>query len=225
MELASLFSSPFALLVITLVIIGVVKAISVVYNVYFFWSKKNVPYMPDSLSSIVGSWKLFLRRTSLPDWGQYMYYYHADAKYLGIMDFSTPGLLIRDPDLIKDITVKDFEHFPDHRTFVDENAEPLFSKNIFSLRGDRWREMRNTLSPSFTASKMKFMYELSQVLHRVRRLSGRSSGNLFFHRDEEDLQTVHHRRHRHDGFRRQREFHEGTQQRVLSERHRGHQVL
>ncbi|RLU15176.1 hypothetical protein DMN91_012170 [Ooceraea biroi] len=160
MELASLFSSPFALLVITLVIIGVVKAISVVYNVYFFWSKKNVPYMPDSLSSIVGSWKLFLRRTSLPDWGQYMYYYHADAKYLGIMDFSTPGLLIRDPDLIKDITVKDFEHFPDHRTFVDENAEPLFSKNIFSLRGDRWREMRNTLSPSFTASKMKFMHEL-----------------------------------------------------------------
>ncbi|XP_011705722.1 PREDICTED: cytochrome P450 9e2-like, partial [Wasmannia auropunctata] len=35
-----------------------------------------------------------------------------------------------------------------------------FTKNIFSLRGDRWRQMRNTLSPSFTASKMKFMFDL-----------------------------------------------------------------
>ncbi|RLU15174.1 hypothetical protein DMN91_012168 [Ooceraea biroi] len=160
MEFASLFSSPFALLVITLIIIGVVKAISVVYNAYFFWSKKNIPYMPDSLSSLITSWKLFLRLISFFDWGEYMYNYFPDAKYLGVMDFATPALLIRDPDLIKDITVKDFEHFPDHRAFVDEDVEPLFTKNVFNLRGDRWREMRNTLSPSFTASKMKFMYEL-----------------------------------------------------------------
>ncbi|EZA52471.1 Cytochrome P450 9e2 [Ooceraea biroi] len=115
-----------------------------------------------ALQPIGGFWLRYEKREkgNIPDWGQYMYYYHADAKYLGIMDFATPALLIRDPDLIKDITVKDFEHFPDHHTFVDEDVEPLFTKNIFSLRGDRWREMRNTLSPSFTASKMKFMYEL-----------------------------------------------------------------
>lgn len=76
------------------------------------------------------------------------------------MEFSMPGVLLRDPELIRDIMVKDFEHFPDHRSFVDEDLEPLFGKNIFSLRGDRWKEMRNTLSPSFTASKMKFMFDL-----------------------------------------------------------------
>jgi len=53
----------------------------------------------------------------------------------------------------------DFAYFPDHRAFVDESVEPLFGKNVFFLRGDRWREMRNTLTPSFTASKMKIMFD------------------------------------------------------------------
>jgi len=79
---------------------------------------------------------------------------------LGLWIFFNPVIILRDPELIKEIMVKDFEHFTDHRSVVDENIEPLFGKNIFSLRGDRWREMRNTLSPSFTASKMKFMFDL-----------------------------------------------------------------
>ncbi|KAL6261995.1 hypothetical protein P5V15_007083 [Pogonomyrmex californicus] len=76
------------------------------------------------------------------------------------MNFSMPAVLLREPELIKD-AVKDFKYFHDHRSFVDETVEPLFGKNIFSLRGDHWREMRNTLNTtSFTASKMKFMFEL-----------------------------------------------------------------
>ncbi|XP_028048315.1 cytochrome P450 9e2-like, partial [Monomorium pharaonis] len=59
-----------------------------------------------------------------------------------------------------EIIVKDFEHFTDHCAFLHESVEPLFGKNVFSLRGDRWKEMRTILSPSFTASKMKFMFEL-----------------------------------------------------------------
>jgi len=97
---------------------------------------------------------------SFVDYCQYLYNYFPDAKYVGVIDFGVPTVLLRDPELIRIITVKDFEYFPDHRSFVDESVEPLFGKNVFSLRGDRWKEMRNTLSPSFTASKMKFMFDL-----------------------------------------------------------------
>lgn len=66
-----------------------------------------------------------------------------------------------DPELIKQITVKDFEHFLDHRQFfLDEESEPLFGKSLFMLRGQRWRDMRATLSPAFTGSKMKQMFQL-----------------------------------------------------------------
>lgn len=46
-----------------------------------------------------------------------------------------PTLLIRDPELIKQITVKDFDHFVDHRSFASDDADPLWSKNLFSLKG------------------------------------------------------------------------------------------
>lgn len=44
-------------------------------------------------------------------------------------------LFIRDPDLIKQITVKDFDIFPEHRLIVDEDDDPLWGKNLFSSRG------------------------------------------------------------------------------------------
>ncbi|XP_071571144.1 cytochrome P450 9e2-like [Temnothorax nylanderi] len=156
----SWLSSPFALLLITLVVIGVLKIVAVLHHSCFYWKNKGVPYMPDSLSSFMSGWKLILSRISFVDHFRWVYNYFPDAKYVGIVDFGMPGVLVRDPELIKDIMVKDFESFPDHRSFVDDSVEPLFGKNIFSLRGDRWREMRNTLSPSFTASKMKFMFDL-----------------------------------------------------------------
>jgi len=132
----------------------------VLHHILFYWKNKDVPYLPNSLSVNITGWKLFLGRITFVDYFQYIYNYFPNAKYVGIMDFGTPVMLIRDPELIKDIMVKDFEYFPDHRSFVDENIDLLVSKNTFSLRGDRWRKIRNTLSPTFTANKMKFMFDL-----------------------------------------------------------------
>ncbi|KAF5303272.1 hypothetical protein FQA39_LY10011 [Lamprigera yunnana] len=81
------------------------------------------------------------------------------ARYCGHYQFSKPMLLIRDLELIKQITVKDFDNFMDHTTFFPEDTEPLWGKNLISLTGDKWRHMRATLSPSFTSSKMKFMFQ------------------------------------------------------------------
>lgn len=68
-------------------------------------------------------------------------------------------LSIRDPELIKQITVKDFEYFLDHRK-IPLDIGALFSKTLFMLTGQKWRDMRATLSPAFTGSKMRQMFEL-----------------------------------------------------------------
>ncbi|XP_072748313.1 cytochrome P450 9e2-like [Anoplolepis gracilipes] len=161
MELfSSLFTSPFKLLVTTLIIFGILKVVAVFHHVYFYWKGKGIPYLPDSLGSLITSWKIFLRRISIADFCLFLYNYFPDAKYFGMMNFATPTVCLRDPELIRNVLVKDFESFHDHQSFVDVSLEPLFGKNIFALRGDRWKEMRNTLSPSFTASKMKVMFDL-----------------------------------------------------------------
>lgn len=62
--------------------------------------------------------------------------------------------------MIKQITVKDFDHFTDHNSFIPEEVDPLIAKNLLSMKGQKWREMRATLSPAFTSSKMRAMYVL-----------------------------------------------------------------
>lgn len=86
--------------------------------------------------------------------------------------------MIKDPELVKQLTVKDFDHFTDHRSFVDPESEPIWGNNLFSLEGNslgaessaileissflgqRWKDMRATLSGSFTSSKIKHMFDV-----------------------------------------------------------------
>jgi len=46
--------------------------------------------------------------------------------------------VIKDPDLIKLVAIKDFEHFTDHPGLaVAEDVDPLWGKNLFALKGIR----------------------------------------------------------------------------------------
>lgn len=84
---------------------------------------------------------------------------------MGFYNLTTPIFMIRDPDVAKKIMVKDFDHFTDHTPTMTGTSEEiddrgLFSNSLFSLRGQKWRDMRATLSPAFTGSKMRHMFEL-----------------------------------------------------------------
>lgn len=158
MEGSSSFSV-FHLLVFTLVTIIISQAISVVYKECIYWKKRRIPH--PRVFPIIGSrWRVIFRRTAFADYVRYLYNYYSTAKYVGLMDFTTPAFYIRDCELIKEVAVKHFDRCPDHISFIDEEIDPIFGRNVFSLRGDRWREMRNTLSPFFTTSKMRFMFDL-----------------------------------------------------------------
>ncbi|XP_053996984.1 cytochrome P450 9e2-like [Hylaeus anthracinus] len=158
MELSSV-SFSFKLLVTAIVTISLAKFVSILHRQLTHWRNRRVPYIW-SMPVFGTGWRVFSRLMSFPDYAKFIYHYYPNVKYVGIMDFATPTVVIRDPELIKEISVKSFEHFPDHLGFVSEEVDPIFGRNIFSLRGDRWRVMRNTLSPSFTTSKMKFMFSL-----------------------------------------------------------------
>lgn len=101
-----------------------------------------------------------LRLQSVADFVKMTYNMNAEAKYVGMYDMTNPLVMIRDLELLKLITLKHFDMFMDHRMFVDENQDKLFSKNLFALRGERWRQIRAVLTPAFTSSKMRAMYKL-----------------------------------------------------------------
>lgn len=81
-------------------------------------------------------------------------------RYFGSYQFLQPSLFVRDLELIKKITVKDFEYFPDHFLLFSNNNDPITGSNLFALKGEKWKDLRSTLSPAFTSSKMKSMFVL-----------------------------------------------------------------
>lgn len=54
------------------------------------------------------------------------------------------------------ILIKDFNNFTDRGLYSGSYTNPL-NNNIFFSRGERWRTMRQKLSPTFTANKLKYM--------------------------------------------------------------------
>lgn len=63
--------------------------------------------------------------------------------------------------MIRQITVKDFDHFVNHRDFfTDADEGALFGKSLFAMTDQKWKHMRSTLSPAFTGSKMRMMFQL-----------------------------------------------------------------
>ncbi|XP_017782406.1 PREDICTED: cytochrome P450 9e2-like [Nicrophorus vespilloides] len=124
---------------------------------YSYWKNRNVtqgpivPIFGDNLLTV-------FRRESFFDMMNRLYQRFPNERYTGFYQMNNPMLLIRDTELMKMVTVKDFDHFTDHRTFLPDNSDPLWSKNLFALKGDKWREMRATMSPAFTSSKMRAMF-------------------------------------------------------------------
>lgn len=67
--------------------------------------------------------------------------------------------MIRDPEIFKQISIKDFDHFEDHFAFTDASTDKLWGNTLFFLNGQRWRRMRATVSPAFTGSKIRQMLD------------------------------------------------------------------
>jgi len=87
------------------------------------------------------------RALSFPDFVVYMYKKLKGYKYGGMYQFLRPVVLLRDPELIKMVTVKDFEHFLDHQAPISEEAEPLFGKALFNLKGEQFTACSVPLLP------------------------------------------------------------------------------
>lgn len=82
-----------------------------------------------------------------------------DKPFFGMFLFHKPGLMVTDPELIKRILVKDFNHFANRYSGSDTH-DPLGYYNLFSVKAPLWKSLRGKLSPFFSSGKLKSMYYL-----------------------------------------------------------------
>ncbi|CAG9827799.1 unnamed protein product [Diabrotica balteata] len=129
------------------------------YKPSIYWRERGVKQL-DFPNVLIENYFGFFKPIPLVKLISNLYNRFPGTRYSGMYQFNRPLLFVRDVDLIKQMLIKDFEHFNEHRDFSSEEVDPLWSKNLFSLKGNKWRNMRSTLSPSFTSSKMKGMLYL-----------------------------------------------------------------
>nr|XP_026327064.1 cytochrome P450 9e2-like [Hyposmocoma kahamanoa] len=105
-------------------------------------------------------WSVLAQREHISDQIIKTYNQFSDQRFYGSFQLVKPMVQVRDIELIKNISIKDFEHFLNHNQFLNTEIEPVFGRNLFGLTGQEWKDMRSTLSPAFTSSKMKMMLPL-----------------------------------------------------------------
>ncbi|XP_055685302.1 probable cytochrome P450 28d1 [Lutzomyia longipalpis] len=90
------------------------------------------------------------------------------ANFVGFYNMMQPQILLLKPDLIKMVTVKNFQNFHDNgfAEMFNKDSDPVFTKTIFMLRGTDWKENRQELAPAFTDSKMKSLIVLIEEVSK-----------------------------------------------------------
>lgn len=66
---------------------------------------------------------------------------------VGLFSGRQPIYLVKDVDILRQITIKDFDNFEDHDALVDSRNDTLLGNTLILLDGQKWRDMRQTLSP------------------------------------------------------------------------------
>ncbi|XP_047105613.1 cytochrome P450 9e2-like [Schistocerca piceifrons] len=112
---------------------------------------------------------LAFRKLAMHDIVIQLYHKLDPHAYGGFFLFSVPLVMIRDPEIIRTVTVKDFDHFTDHFVlFGNSKHNPMLRRMLFSLKGREWHDMRCTLSPAFSSMKMKNMFLLmTEIGHQM----------------------------------------------------------
>lgn len=122
-------------------------------STYGKWRKLNIPYLPPV--PLFGNTARMMTKLEHPiDMIERFYSSFPDAKLFGYYQMRDPMLLVRDPELINTILVKEFSHFTDHGIDLDSSASVL-ANSLFFANGQKWRTMRQKLSPGFTSGKLK----------------------------------------------------------------------
>lgn len=125
---------------------------------YSYWERRGVKYVEPSFpfGNLANN---FLQKQSIA--GLYQTFYNnseaATEPFIGIFSLFQPVLILRDPELIRKVLIKDFQYFVDRGFYHDHNVD-ILSANLFAIDGAKWKNVRTKLSPTFTSGKLKAMF-------------------------------------------------------------------
>ncbi|XP_077564072.1 cytochrome P450 3A24-like isoform X3 [Haemaphysalis longicornis] len=125
-----------------------------------YWRDQKVVH--EKFSLIFGPAKRLLSKPSCQsDQERYQKF----GRVFGIYEGGKPTLVVADPELVKQILVRDFPAFPNRR--LRQLKDSILSNMMVFAYVDRWRKIRPAASPAFSTGKLKKMNGLIQDCAKV----------------------------------------------------------
>ncbi|CAG2116819.1 unnamed protein product, partial [Medioppia subpectinata] len=109
---------------------------------------------PHGPHSIADGFRCLRFLGSVVDWEVDLYRRNRGQTF-GLYETTKPVLYLTDPDLIRDVLVKDFHVFNNRRDL--RSGDKLTDNMIDVLRDDHWKRVRTAMSPTFSSGKLKKM--------------------------------------------------------------------
>lgn len=125
-----------------------------------YWKRRGVEFIPGNL--IFGNFKDAVLFRSPPGWhiGQLYKKARPDAPFIGFYIFHKPCLLVRDPEIAKQIMIRNFDNFPDRHFGGSKERDSSGMRNLFSMRSPLWKYLRTKITPTLRKSKLNQMLPL-----------------------------------------------------------------
>lgn len=147
------------------ILLSSILVLFIVIYVFFkctfkYWEKRGLPHLKPVFPYGTME-RSFNRKIFFPLWIKKNYdeFKSKGYRHGGIYNFASPVYIPVDPEYVKNILQRDFNHFMDRGIYYNEKDDPL-SAHLVSLGGQRWRHLRAKLTPTFTSGKMKTMFDI-----------------------------------------------------------------
>lgn len=139
--------------VYTLGLVAVVIFLGLKY-IYSYWDRNGLPNIKPEIP--FGNLRTLAEKKESFGIAINNLYLRSTERLVGVYLFFRPAILIRDPHLAKRIMLNDFQYFHDRGVYCNEERDPL-SSNLFALPGQRWKNLRARLTPTFTSGQLRNM--------------------------------------------------------------------
>ncbi|KAG6800704.1 cytochrome P450 6a14 [Apis mellifera caucasica] len=118
-----------------------------------FWKIRGIPG-PEPLPGFGNVLMIVLGKEAPFQFLTRVYNEFKNEALIGVFMKTYPALVVKDPDLIKDIMIKDFYKFPNRGFPKSDSADPL-TQHLFLVEEEKWRPLRTQLSPVFSTGKLR----------------------------------------------------------------------
>ncbi|KAM7312484.1 cytochrome P450 3A41 isoform X1 [Ixodes scapularis] len=129
---------------------------------FTYWNDKGVPHL-SFMEYMRTAYDIFTK----PLYEVVQRNYERHGRVYGTYQGFVPTLVVGDPNLLRDICVRDFKSFAD-RSEDKITGNDIWDRMVLNSTGNEWISSRSTVTPSFTSSKLKgFVSKVLKVAEGV----------------------------------------------------------